>query len=403
MRLDEVGVGGLGVAEGLAVAEGFDDAEVAGDAGDGLAEDEGRGAELRERGEADAGVKAGEHGSEADGGAVVAGGLEDGEGLAVEEAGAAEAEDGTAEVFERVRGGDEALEAGVVLQDFEGEAAGGGFDAGSGDSGVERRDDGRRVDGCAEREGVLEEEEVADLGERWRRGVGKALQRGERAERGGLQTGFEGSCDEDRIARAAADDGSGAGGGEEAEGAGFAGGGGGGVGLEEGVGGLLHFGGGDLVEAVVAGDVAVLDEVVGAAEDADAGAVEGEPLDGVLPGGAEDGHGDGGGAADVHGAGVDGDEEVGKAEERGDLGDGGAAGERGAVGGGEGADAVDGEGTVGGAEEDGGVAEGLDVADDGGEAVVVPGGGLRAAALDDEGGDGAGGWVGFGEEGAGGG
>ena len=111
------------------------------------------------------------------------------------------------------------------MQDVEGEAAGGGFNVRAGDGGVERGDDGRRVDGCAEREGVLEEEEVADLGERWWSGGGEALQRGECGERGGLQAGFEVGGDGDRIPRAAEEDGSGAGGGEEAEGAGFAGGG----------------------------------------------------------------------------------------------------------------------------------------------------------------------------------
>jgi hypothetical protein len=193
-----------------------------------------------------------------------------------------------------------------------------------------------------------------------------------------------------------------AGGCEEALGARFAGLGGGWVEGGEVGDGLVDVGGLDLVEAVVGGDVSVLDEMVGAAEDADLREVEGEPLDGRLPGGGEDGHGEAGGTADVHGAGVDGDEEVTEGEDGGELGDGGAAGQRGSVGLGEGADAADGGGVGWGAEEDGLVAEGLRMGEDGGEAVVVPGGLLGAAALQDEGGEGFVGWVGFVEEGAGG-
>ena len=83
------------------MTEGFDDAEVVGDLADvavgvvgGVVEDEGGGRELRDYGEADADVDAAEDCGEGDAGALVAQGLEGGEGFACEDVGTAEGSNG---------------------------------------------------------------------------------------------------------------------------------------------------------------------------------------------------------------------------------------------------------------------------------------------------------------------
>ncbi len=89
------------------------------------------------------------------------------------------------------------FEAGVVAEDFEGEAAGCGGDSCAGDGCVDGGDQRGGVDRRAEREGVLQEEEVADVGEVGLAGVDHALEDAEVDEGGG----FEGVGDGFRIAR----------------------------------------------------------------------------------------------------------------------------------------------------------------------------------------------------------
>jgi len=184
LRLDEVGVGLERGDERGAVAEGFDDAEVVGDLAEAVVEGERGGGELWDDRVAGAEVAAAERRGEDDAAALVAGGLEDGEGFADEGAGGAEGLDRAGEAGERAGRGDEGFKARVVAEDFEGEAAGGGGDAGSGDGRVDRGDERGRVDRRAKGEGVLQEEEVADRGERrWGGGEG-AFELGQRGEGG---------------------------------------------------------------------------------------------------------------------------------------------------------------------------------------------------------------------------
>ena len=179
MGFEEVGVGLELVEECGAVAEEFEEAEVVGDLREARVEVQVGGGELGHEREAGAGGSAGEQRGEDDAGALVAGGEEDGVALAAEGLGAAEGVGRGEEFAERGRRGDEGFEAGVVAEDFEGEAAGGGGDARAGDGRVDGGDEGRGVDGRAEGEGVLQEEEVADVGEVGLAGVEHALEDGE--------------------------------------------------------------------------------------------------------------------------------------------------------------------------------------------------------------------------------
>jgi hypothetical protein len=150
-----------------------------------------RGGEFGEKREAYAGGGAGEEGGEDDAGALVAGGEEDGVALTAEDVGAADDVGRGEEFAERAGRGDQALEAGVVAKDVKGEAAGGRGDAGARDGRVDRSDQRRGVDRGAEREGILEEEEVADVGEVGLTGVNEALEDAEVDE----GSGFEGVGD----------------------------------------------------------------------------------------------------------------------------------------------------------------------------------------------------------------
>jgi len=137
-------------------------------------------------------VASAEHGGGGDATAFVTGGLENGEGFAAEEVGVAEGTDGAAEVMERAGRGDEAFESWIVLEDAEGEAVGCGEDARAGNGRVQGRDERRGVDGRAERGWILQQEEVAEAGERRRRWGEGALECGECGEGCGLGYGGDG-------------------------------------------------------------------------------------------------------------------------------------------------------------------------------------------------------------------
>ena len=160
------------------------------------------GREFGEEREAYAGGGAGEERGEDDAGTLVAGGEEDGVALAAERVGAADGIGCGEEFAERGRRGDQAIEAGVVAEDTKGETAGGGGDAGAGDRGVDRGDERRGVNRSAQGEGVLEEEEVGDVGQVGLAGVDQALEDAEVDEGGGFECGSDGSS---RIPRVCAD------------------------------------------------------------------------------------------------------------------------------------------------------------------------------------------------------
>jgi hypothetical protein len=105
--------------------------------------------------------------------------------------------DGREEIADRVWGGDELLEAGVVAEDVEGEAAGCGGDARVRNRRVDSGDEGCGMDGSAERGLVLEEEKVADVGEVGLAGAEEAFELAEVDE----GRGFEDGCDGLRISR----------------------------------------------------------------------------------------------------------------------------------------------------------------------------------------------------------
>jgi hypothetical protein len=124
LRLEESGVGLKLFEECGTVTECFKDAKVVGDLADAGVVVEIVAGKLGDDREADAVGGAAEHSSKGDAEALVASGEEDGVALAAEGVCFAEGARGGENFAKRAWCGNETLEAGVVAQDVEGEAAG---------------------------------------------------------------------------------------------------------------------------------------------------------------------------------------------------------------------------------------------------------------------------------------